>query len=84
MNIWLVLLVSYVVGFAIFYFIELQDSERASTVILKVISDETPQEDDKQQVKQIYALVSFVSSVLWPIWVIRKILGISDPDNVNS
>ena len=75
MNTWLSLVGVYLLGFIVFYLFEIQDREKFSEIYVKTIDINGPQrEDDRQRAKQIYGLVVFFGSILWPVWMVRQLI----------
>jgi hypothetical protein len=75
MKLLLILLAVYILGIIINYAIELQDMEKFTVLSASIMNNPqtTDPKAEKVKAKWVYAFVSFVAELMWPILLITNI-----------
>ena len=73
------LLATYLIGFIVFYLFEIQDTEKFSQIYTSTLDQyAADREQQRQKAKQIYGIVVLVGSMIWPVWMIRQLIQMSE------
>ena len=71
----LIVLAVYVLGIIINYAMELQDMEKFTVLSASIMNNPqtTDPKPEKVKAKWVYAIVSFVAALMWPMLLISKL-----------
>ena len=73
------LLGTYLIGFIVFYLFEIQDTEKFSQIYVSTLDPHAnDRERERQRAQQVYTIIVLIGSVVWPVWMVRQLIQMSD------